>query len=71
MRNADGAKTLLECLKAGAEAGNRQVCMWVLEQRFPEVFGRRKYRKTNVVLENKNENIEIIVKDTDEIKRKF
>ena len=45
--------------------------MWVLERRLPEVFGRSEYRKTNVVSENKNENIELIVKDTDEIKKKF
>jgi hypothetical protein len=45
--------------------------MWVLERRFPEEFGRRVYRKTNVVSENKNENIEIVVKDVDIIRKKI
>ena len=51
--NADGAKKLLERLKDAAAAGNCQVCMWILERRFASDFGRRVYRKTNVVTENK------------------
>jgi hypothetical protein len=45
--------------------------MWILERRFPEEFGRRVYRKTNAVSENKNENIEIIVQDTDAIRKEI
>jgi hypothetical protein len=45
--------------------------MWILERRFPDDFGRREYRKTNVVSENKNETIEIIVKDSDEIRNQI
>jgi len=45
--------------------------MWVLERRFSEDFGRRVYRKTNVFSENKNENVEIIIKDTDEIRKEI
>ena len=43
--------------------------MWILERRFSEDFGRRVYRKTNVVSENLNQNVnvEIIVQDTDPI----
>ena len=43
--NADAAKALLECLNKAAVAGNCQVCMFILERRFPEDFGRRVYRK--------------------------
>src|ERR1035437_247308 len=67
-QNAEGAKILLEYLIRAADAGNYQVCMWILERRFSEDFGRRVYRKMNVVSENKNENVELIVKDTDEIR---
>ncbi len=69
--NADGAKALLERLKIAADAGNCQVCMWILERRFSVEFGKRVYRKTNVVSENKNENVEIIVKDTDKIRKEI
>ena len=41
--------------------------MWILERRFPEDFARRQYRKMNVVSANKNENVEIMVQDTDAI----
>jgi hypothetical protein len=61
----------LEQLNAAAKAGNCQVCMWILEKWFPEEFGRRLYRKTNVVSDNKNANIEIIITDTDAIKNKI
>jgi hypothetical protein len=67
-RNADAAKTLLERLKTAADAGNCQICMWILSRRFPEDFGRRVYRKTNVVSENLNQNVEIRVMDTDKIR---
>jgi transposase len=70
-RNADAAKTCLERLNDAAEDGNCQVCMWILERRFPEEFGRRVYRKTNAVSENINANVEIIVKDTDEIRKEI
>jgi len=45
--------------------------MWILERRFPEDFGRRVYRKMNVVSENINENVEILVKDTDTIRNEI
>jgi hypothetical protein len=45
--------------------------MWILERRFPEDFGRRVYRKMNVVSENKNENVEIIVQDTNTIRNEI
>ncbi len=66
--NADAAKALLERLNEAAASGNCQICMWILERRFPEDFGRRVYRKMNVVSENINENVEILVKDTDAIR---
>ena len=66
--NADATKALLERLNKAAVAGNCQVCMWILERRFPEAFGRRVYRKTNVVTENLNQNVEIGVMDTDKIR---
>jgi hypothetical protein len=70
-RNADAAKALLECLNEAADAENCQVCMWILDRRFPEDFGRRVYRKINVVLENQNENVEIIINDADGIRAKI
>ena len=70
-QNADAAKALLERLNESAKGGNCQVCMWILEQRFPEEFGRRIYRKLNSVSENKNENVEIIVQDTDAIRKEI
>jgi hypothetical protein len=66
--NADAAKALLERLNKAADAGNCQVCIWILERRFPEDFGRRIYRKTNVVAENMNQNVELIVNDEDKIR---
>jgi hypothetical protein len=42
-----------------------------LERRFPEEFGRRAYRKITSVSENKNENVELIVKDAHNIKEKI
>jgi len=42
--------------------------MWILDRRFPEEFGRRVYRKTNVVSENKTENVELIINDANGIR---
>src|SRR5208337_1587993 len=70
-RNADAAKALLERLNSADAAGNYQVCMFILERRFPEDFGRRVYRKTNVVAENLNQNVELIVTDADKIRAKI
>jgi hypothetical protein len=69
-RNVDAAKTLLECLNSAAESGNCHVCMFILERRFPDEFGRRVYRKITSVSENKNENFELIVNDADDIREK-
>jgi hypothetical protein len=69
--NADGARKLLERLNDAAAAGNCQVCMWILERRFTDCFGRRVYRKMDVVSENKNENIELIINDADGFREKI
>ncbi len=69
--NADAAKILLERLHDAADAGNCQICMWILERRFPEDFARRQYRKMDVVSENKNETVEIIVNNADGIRGKI
>lgn len=45
--------------------------MWILERRFPVEFGRREYRKMNVISENKNGNVEIIIKDGDGIRNEI
>ena len=70
-RNAEGALRILQKLNDAAKAGNCQVCMWILERHFSEDFGRRVYRKTNVVSENINANVEIIVQDTDAIRNEI
>jgi hypothetical protein len=69
--NADGALKLLERLNEAVKAGNCTVCMWILERRFSEDFGRRQYRKMDIVSENKNENVEIIVNDADRIRKQI
>jgi hypothetical protein len=69
--NADGALKLLEKLNDSANAGNCQVCMWILERRLSEEFGRRVYRKTNVVSENLNQNVEISVTDADILRKQI
>ena len=69
--NAEGARKLLERLNDSANAGNCQVCMWILSRRFPDEFGRRVYRKINSVSDNKNENVEIIVQDTNAIRKEI
>jgi len=58
-------KALLERLNLAAKAVDTRICMFILERRFPDDFGRRVYRKTNVVSENKNENVEITVTEAD------
>ena len=68
-RNAYAAKVLLERLNKAADAGNCQVCMWVLDRRFSDDFGRRVYRKTNVVSENLNQNVEIKITNADTIRK--
>ena len=40
-RNADAAKALLERLHNAADAGNCQVCMWILERRFMKTSEKR------------------------------
>ena len=47
------------------------MCTWVLERRFPEEFGRRVYKKTNMVSENQNVIVDIAVNDTDEIRKQI
>jgi hypothetical protein len=69
--NADAAKLCLERLNESAKAGNCTVCMWILERRFSEDFGRRQYRKMDVVSENLNQNVDLIVNDTDEIRKQI
>ena len=69
--NADAAKKCLERLNESAKAGNCQVCMWILERRFSEDFGRRVYRKTNVVSENINANVEITVQEADILRKQI
>ena len=69
--NADGALKCLQRLNEAAEAGDTWICLWILERRFPEDFGRHEYRKINAVSENKNENIEILVNDGDVIRKQI
>ena len=69
--NADAAKKLLERLNEAVDAGNCQVCMWILERRFSEDFGRREYRKMNIVSENINENVELTVTEGDQIRKQI
>jgi len=69
--NSDGARKLLERLNDTTEAVNSQVCMWILERRFPEEFGKRLYRKINTVSENKNENVEITIKEANLIRKQI
>ena len=69
--NADAAKVLLERLNDAAKAGDTRICTWILERRFPEDFGRREYRKMNVISENLNQNVELIVNDADGIRKQI
>ena len=66
--NADGALKLLERLNEAVKAGNCTVCMWILERRFNEDFGKRQYLKMDVVSENLNQNVELILTDADKIR---
>ena len=70
-RNAEGALKILQKLNDAAKAGNCQVCMFILERRFPEDFGRRIYRKTNIVSENQNVNVDIAISDADGIRKQI
>jgi len=70
-RNADAAKVLLERINEAAKAGDTQMCTWILERRFASDFGRRVYRKTNVIAENLNQNMEIVITATDKIREKI
>jgi hypothetical protein len=70
-QNAEGALKILQKLNDAARAGNCQVCMFILERRFSKDFGRRIYKKTNVVAENLNQNVEINVTDKDNIREKI
>ena len=70
-RNAEGALKILQKLNDEAKAGNCQVCMFILERRFSEDFGRRVYRKTNVVSENINANVETTVQEADAIREEI
>ena len=69
--NAEAALKCLKRLKEAADSGDCRVCMWILERRFPNDYGRREYRKINAVSENKNENVEIIIKDEDAIRKEI
>jgi hypothetical protein len=69
--NADAAKALLERINLAAKAGDTRICLWILERRFPDEFGRRVYRKTNVVSENISANIEITVKEADLLRKQI
>ncbi len=69
--NAEGAMKCLQRLKKVTDSGNCKVCMWILERRFPNDYGRREYRKINAVSGIKNEIVEIIVKDEDEIRKQI
>jgi hypothetical protein len=42
--------------------------MFILERRFPEDFGRRIYKQTNIVSENHNVNVDIAINDADGIR---
>jgi transposase len=72
-RNADAAKVLLERINEAARSGDTQMCTWILERRFASDFGRRVYRKTNLVADNLNQNVnvEIKVQDADAIREEI
>jgi transposase len=66
--NADAAKVLLERINEAAKSGDTQMCTWILGRRFSEDFGRRVYKKTNIVSENQNVNVDIAINDADGIR---
>jgi hypothetical protein len=45
--------------------------MWILERRFSGDFGRRVYRKTNVVSENINANVDITIQEADILRKQI
>ncbi len=45
-----------------------QMCTWILERRFASDFGRRVYKKTNIVSDNQNVSVEIAFNDADGIR---
>jgi hypothetical protein len=57
--------------KEAAEAGDAWIRMWILERRFPADFGRCEYRKIKAVSENKNENVDIIIKNSARMQKQF
>ncbi len=57
--------------KLQLKAGDTRICIWILERRFSEDFGRREYRKMNVVSENQNVNVEINVKEADILRKQI
>ena len=67
--NSDAALKCLQRLKDAVDAGDCRVCMWILERRFLESYGRREFRKINS--ENRNENVEIVISDADKIREKI
>jgi transposase len=69
--NAEGAMKLLERLNEAVKAGDTRICMFILERRFPEDFGRRQYRKMNVVSENINANVEITIQEGDLLRKQI
>ena len=69
--NANAAKKCIEKLNEAVKAGNCTVSIWILERRFSEDFGRRQYRKTNVISENQNQNVDLIINDTDNIRKQI
>ena len=69
--HADAAKVLLERINKAIKAGNTQMCTWILERRFSEDFGRRIYKKTNIVSENKNVNVDLAITDADGIRKQI
>jgi hypothetical protein len=69
--NADAVKNCLESLNEATKAGNCTVCIWILERRFSEDFGRRVYRKTNAVSENLNQKVEIITNEADILRKQI
>ncbi len=66
--NADAAKALLERINEAVKAGDTQMCTWILERRFASDFGRRVYKKTNVVSETQNVIVDIAINDVDGIR---
>lgn len=64
--NADAAKALFELLNSAAKAGDTRICLWILEHRFSEDFGRREYRKQMLY-----QNVELIVNDADGIRKQI